>query len=226
MRKLHRKLALLFSGFLALSAITGLIWAFAHRLYLKEDNLKTPAGITHRSLAEATVPMNLALEQARIRVAGPIHSIALKTLAHRLVYDVRYGAGKEELSWLMDAETGQTLSPLSDSFATSIVESLQRTPAPIKGIQHTPSYRARNGRTIPQVHQITLDASDHPVIVICSDSGELVEKVNDSRRIHTWIMRLHTLSFFGFRKTLTLIPGLGMLALLITGFKLYWKKTC
>jgi uncharacterized iron-regulated membrane protein len=40
MRKLHRKLGLIFGPFLMTSAVTGLLWAYAPHLYLKQEPAK------------------------------------------------------------------------------------------------------------------------------------------------------------------------------------------
>ncbi len=226
MRSFHRRLAIIFCGFLTLSASTGLLWAYAPHLYWKEDYLKPKHAPSFRLLSEASVRAEDALQSARDQLTGSIRSITLKTLGDRLVYEIRYASGQGEHSWLLDAETGQKLTPIPDSLAIMIAKTYVRNTPSVKLVRRLWSYKIRGDHATVPVYQIIFDAPDHPLIIVNAESGTVLEDEDDSRRFHSWIMKLHTLSFFDFHKTLTLIPGLGLLAMVGTGLKLYWKRSC
>lgn len=153
MRKLHRALALFFSPFLVVTAVTGLLWAYAPHLYLKpEGSKKTPLEI---SRAPKLSPVD-ALRAAGDGGGKPM-SVTLRGEGSRLVYAVAYGSKDVPKEALVDAETGEVLKKPSPRY---------------------PGF-------------------------------------------HHWIMKIHRLEFFGTKKELTLLPGAGLLALLLTGAYLF-----
>ena len=110
MRKLHRKIGIFFAPFLAVSAVTGLLWAYAPYLYLKNDaskKIQSPAIDEKRSY----LPIANVIEAAQAKGAARISSITLKAQSGRLVYIV-YGSSKQGQKELwVDAESGAVEVP-------------------------------------------------------------------------------------------------------------------
>ena len=159
MRKIHRTVGLFFAPFLATTAVTGLLWAYAPYLYMKNEptKIKAPAIDENRTY----LPLADVIRSAKMLAGeGKVLNVTLKPDAGRLVYSVNIGSrsGRKEVQ--VDAKTGKAEIPV---------------------------------RTKAQEFQ-------------------------------QWIMRIHRLEFFGTKKELVAIPGLGLLTLLVTGSFLLRKK--
>ena len=161
MRKIHRTLGLVFAPFLATSAITGLLWAYAPYLYLKADPAKkavSPVIDENR----AYVPVADAIRAAKsLAGEGRLSGVSLRVESGRVVYimNLMSRSGMKEI-WV-DSETAEA------------------TPAP----------------------------------------------KDPARQFHSWVMRIHRLSFFGTKKELVAFPGVGLLLMLCTGLFLLKRSS-
>ena len=160
MRQIHRKVSVLVAPFLVTSAITGLLWAYAPYLYMKQQAPMAKSGAKIEE-SGTYLPIPDVIRSAKTVVPdGHISSISLKAQDSRLVYLVYVGSREDQKEVWVDAETGKA-------------EKHKRTKA---------------------------------------------------QEFHAWVMRIHRLEFFGTKKELVAIPGLGLLTLLTTGMFL-WKRT-
>lgn len=158
MRKIHLTIGVFFAPFLAISAITGLLWAYAPYLYLKSDSgmKKSPASVIDEK--RAYIPVADVIRTALLMAGeGRINSIVLRAESGRLVYAVNVVSKKGINEIWVDAEKGNAMLPVRDT-----------------------------------AHQF-----------------------------HSWIMKIHRLSFFGTKKELVAIPGFGLLLMLFTGLFLF-----
>ena len=160
MRQFHRTVGILFAPFLAATAVTGLLWAYAPYLYLKQEPPK-PGGSAKLDENQSYLPMAAVIRAAKpLAGEGRITAIGLKADAGKIVYSVNVASKGERKEIRVDAQTGQ---------ATVFVPS-------------------------------------------------------KAQEFHAWVMRIHRLEFFGTKKELVIIPGAGLLTLLISGTVL-WKRT-
>jgi uncharacterized iron-regulated membrane protein len=106
-RKIHRALALFFSPFLILSALTGLLWAYSPYLYLRQEPGKSKPVITEAQEARVHLSPVDAIHTAQgAGEKGNVSSVTLKAAEDRIVYVVAYGSKSGPQDVTVDAENG------------------------------------------------------------------------------------------------------------------------
>ena len=109
MRKIHRKIGLLAAPFLLVSAVTGLLWAYAPHLYLKPAPSAPAPAIDENG---RYVPVAEAVGAARILSEGAkVRSVTLRPEAGRLVYVVNLASKKGPAEIWVDAAGGEASLP-------------------------------------------------------------------------------------------------------------------
>lgn len=225
MRFWHRRVAVLSAGFLLLTAVTGILWAYAPHLYFKDGYLKkkstrgAPALSAARLSAQEVIRLTEAADKTR-----PAESVTLRAEGGRLVFEVVRREGKAAHSQLIDAVSGEKLSPLTEQMAAAVAAEYVVGNPPVKDAAVVENYRHRSGKIVPSVYRIAFVAPGNPEIFIDRNSAAIVEESDDSRAFHFWVMKLHQLQFFGTKKELTLLPGLALIVLVITGGMIWWRR--
>lgn len=208
--------------FLASSAVTGILWANAGRLYWRADDYKKKkASVAGPALESARIDIRRALAAARPQL-GPEAAVAVLTLkseAGRLVYEAQ--AGKRSV--LIDAGTGRSLSPLTEEDVSLFAGQYAPKGASRLAARREVSFTGRDGRERGPVWIVSYRDNGGTDIVLDEMSGQIVEEFDPSRRFHFWVMRLHRLDFFHADKALTAVPGLFLLGLVISGIPLWLR---
>lgn len=116
MRKIHRTIGLFFAPFLVTSAVTGLLWAYAPHLYLKNDSIKTKAFAPEIDAKKTYVSM-VDVIQAATSMAGDgrITSIVLRLESGSLVFAVNVVSKNGVREIWVDAEKGNAMLPVRDA---------------------------------------------------------------------------------------------------------------
>ena len=111
MRKIHRTVGLFFAPFLAATAITGLLWAYAPYLYMKSEPTKAKAPAIDENGTYLPIADVIRLAKT-LAGEGNILNVTLKPDAGRLVYSVNIGSksGRKEVQ--VDAQTGKAEIPV------------------------------------------------------------------------------------------------------------------
>jgi uncharacterized iron-regulated membrane protein len=110
MRRIHRALAFFFSPFLILSAVTGLLWAYAPYLYLKQDAGKPRPSISVEDQARVHLTPVEAIEASGLRASGgKVASVTLRVEAEKVLYVISSASKKDAKDIFVDAENGQLL---------------------------------------------------------------------------------------------------------------------
>ena len=221
MRRFHRWLGLGSTIVLLLALTTGLLWAYAPYLYwesgyLEKKHPSPPADYGQVAPIETVLP----IIRERIGPEATLDTLTLRTEAGTALYE----AGGPGVSLLLDAHTQAVLSPLTPEFAERIARQYVAGEPPLESVTLLESYLHRSGKRYPSVYQVRFRAPKTPEIFIASDSGKILEEQDEVRRFHFWVMRLHQLNFFGFRKTLTIIPGTALLLMLVSGLWISRRK--
>jgi uncharacterized iron-regulated membrane protein len=221
----HRRIAILSAGFLLLTAITGILWAYAPHLYFKDGYLKKKSVKTAPALFVARFSPQEAIRlTAAAGKSGPAESVVLRAEAGRLVYEVVRREGKAVNSQLVDAISGEKLSPLDEKMAAAVAAEYVVGNPTLKDAAIVENYRHRSGKIFASVYRVRFDAPANPEIFIDRHSAAIVEDSDDTRAFHFWVIKLHQLQFFGTKKELTLIPGLALLLLVTTGMVIWWRR--
>lgn len=222
----HRRIAILSAGFLLLTAVTGILWAYAPHLYFKDGYLKKKSIRLGPALTEA----KLSPAEAISRVAASpdkkttAESVSLRVEAGQLIYEVVRKEGKATESQLVDAISGERLSPLSAELAAAVAAEYVAGNPLVKQVTPLDEYRHRSGKKLRTLYRVAFAAPGNPEIYIDRNSAAIVEESDESRAFHFWVMKLHQLQFFGTKKELTLIPGLALLLLVATGLTIWIRR--
>jgi uncharacterized iron-regulated membrane protein len=156
-----------------------------------------------------------------------IEQLTLKSDFGRLVYEARVRHSNKKHVLVIDAMTGEALSPISDDLASIIARQYVREEAPVSGIQ-AESYIPRKKHTPVEAVRVTFDDANKTHIILDRHSGDIIEDEGRWRRLHFFVMQLHQLNFFGFEKTLLNIPGVPLLLMALSGavlWSLHLKRT-
>lgn len=215
MRRFHRWFGVGSSLIVLLAVVTGLLWAYAPHLYWEEGYLerKHPPALADYEAVPLTHRDAIRIAREQLGAEAAVGSIALRSELGEPWFEVRAG----DATVLIDGRTGTVLSPLSPGTATRVAAQYVRGEPPVVSADWLESYVHRSGKTHPSVYRVRFDTPARTEIFVSALTGALIEESDDARAFHFWVMRLHQLNFFGFKKTLTIIPGSVILLLLASG---------
>lgn len=219
MRRFHRWLGLSSAATLFITAITGLLWAYAPFLYWEKDYLQKKCPSLSSALDGIMITHQDVIRVARKQFGDGlvISNIALHGDLGIPLYEIAGKRDGKEFTFLIEARTSKILSPITPEFATQIAQQYVQGKPPLESVTLLNKYVHRSGKVHSSVYQVRFQQEKNPEVFIDADSGKILEEQDDIRRFHFWIMQLHQLNFFGFKKTLTVIPGLALLLLVISG---------
>lgn len=221
----HRRVAILSAGFLLLTAVTGILWAYAPHLYFKDGYLKKKSVPPGPALSDARLTPQQAMRLVAAQFANSkgAEAVLLRVEGGHLLYEVQHRAEKAMQSALVDAVSGAVINPLNEELAVAIAAEYVAGNRRVKAAVQLENYRHRSGKLVPSVYRVAFVAPGNPEILIDRNSAAIVEDSDDSRAFHFWVMKLHQFQFFGTKKELTLIPGLALVLLILTGL-LIWSR--
>lgn len=116
MRKAHRTIGLFFAPFMVVSAVTGLLWAYAPYLYLKNDSIKSKASTPVIDAKKTYVSMVDVIQAVESMAGdGRITSIVLRPESGKLVFAVNMMSKNGMREIWVDAEKGNSMLPVRDT---------------------------------------------------------------------------------------------------------------
>jgi uncharacterized membrane protein YkoI len=146
--------------------------------------------------------------------------LVLRSDFGRLLYEVRFRREGTAVTVLLDAVTGERLSPISTELALVIAAQYVRPPAiPIRA--EVEQYRPRKKKRSYDAVRVRFDDDNKTEIILDRQTGEILEDEGRWRRLHFFVMQLHQLNFFGFDKTLLNVPALPLLLMGLSGMLLW-----
>ena len=221
-RQAHRWFGVGALGFLLLSVVTGLLWADAKFLYWDEHYKEKLRPLTGPLVDSAKLPLERALVLAKEAAGGRvvIEQVTLRTDFGRLFYDVRLRGEGGSTTLLLDAMSGERLSPITEQLAPAIAMQYVRPPAAVTGVEME-RYTPRKKKRAYDAVRVRFDDADATEIVLDRQTGEILEDEGRWRKVHFAVMQLHQLNFFGFEKTLLNIPGVPILLMSLSGLLLW-----
>lgn len=227
-RKWHRWLGIASVGFFFLSLGTGLLWANARFLYWEDHYKEKLHPLPVVPVHQAVLPLSAVVERVPV-LAGTdavVDQLTLKSDFGFLLYDVRIRKNKTKHTVLLDAVSGEPLSPISEELASRIARQYVRGVAAVTQVR-SESYTPRKKHAAVDAIRVSFDDSDETEIVLDRSTGDILEDEGRWRRLHFLVMQLHQLNFLGFEKTLLNIPGVPLLLMGISGALLgflQWRR--
>lgn len=219
MRKFHRSFGMMFGLFLFLTAVTGLLWAYAPYLYWKPGYMMKKAASPSPPLSQAALSFSEAVDILEEREGREmeVQSILLRKGFGRLLYEIEYDVTGEKRRCLIDAQTGDFLSPLTEQLAIQVARQYVRGDTRLESVDLLPNWVHRKKTHGVPAFRIRFRDVERTEIFLDPQTGHILEDQDRARRFHFLVMRLHQLNFFGFRKVLTIVPGLTLLSMIVTG---------
>jgi uncharacterized membrane protein YkoI len=226
MRRFHRWLGVGSAVFVLLAAVTGLLWAYAPYLYWESGYMERKHPVTSVTFDAVSLThqdaIRLALKQ--LGEGATVIAVNLRSELDLAVYEVASKHNGKKAVVLIDARTGELLSPLTTDLATRIARQYVPGDPAVRSVTLLDKFTHRKGKVWDSVYQVRFQLPRSPEILLSADSGEIIEESDDVRRFHFWVMRLHQLNFFGFHKTLTIVPGAALLILTVSGIALSRRR--
>lgn len=221
-RLTHRWLGMGALGFVLLSVVTGLLWANAKFLYWDDHYKEKISPLPGPSVETATLPVDRAIVVAKEALGGraSVEQVSLRSDFGRVFYELKMRVEGVATTLLLDALTGERLSPISPELAPVIARQYVRTPATVTGVEME-RYTPRKKKRAQDAVRVRFDDADATEIVLDRQTGEILEDEGRWRRVHFAVMQLHQLNFFGFEKTLLNIPGVPILLMSLSGCLLW-----
>ncbi|MBX3339923.1 MAG: hypothetical protein KF848_20310, partial [Nitrospira sp.] len=147
-RVTHRWLGMGAMGFLLLSVVTGLLWADAKFLYWDDHYKEKLRPLAGPPLETATLPVDRAILAAKDAVGGRalVEQVVLRSDFGRVFYELKLRVEGVSTTLLLDAMTGERLSPISRELAPVIAQQYVRAPATVTGVdieRYTPRKKKR-----------------------------------------------------------------------------------
>lgn len=212
LRRLHRVLGLALFLLIGSSAATGLLRANARWWYWKDRSPRQEGA----SLSSPVIGVERLFSLSK---GTPIRRVELKPLAGKVVYLVeRQDSGRSYL--MVDASSGEVLSPLSTETAVEIARAFVGLREPVVRTEAVPSYALRKGNGPRPAIRVLFGDALRTEVFVDQETGAVLALLDRGRRFGLWVAKLHELDFFnGSRPALTLL-GLGITFLAMTGLTL------
>ena len=221
-RGLHRWIGLSGLLFLLVSVISGLLWANSKFLYWDNHYKEKVRSLPGPPLESAKLSLDDVIRLGSAALVHPavLEQISLRSEVGRLIYDLRIRTDTSSKVLLIDANTGEWLSPISVDTAIQIADQYvqdRATPTSVAIEQYTP----RKKHHAVDAIRVSFNDKNETHIILDRQSGEILEDEGRWRRFHFFVMQLHQLNFLGFEKTLLNIPGFPLLLMGLTGLALW-----
>ena len=226
MRRFHRWFGVGSAAIVLLTVVTGLLWAYGPWIFWEPGyrEKKHPVATVPFENIQVSPPEAIRAAQAQLGAEAVVSAVTLRSEVGHALYEITATAGGQDRAALVDAITGTPLSPLTPELATKIARQYVAGQPAVQSVTLLDQFKHRSGKVHDSVYQVNFDTENKAEIFVAANSGQLIEDQDSTRRIHFWVMRLHMLNFFGFKKTLTIIPGTAILLLIGSGLWLSRKR--
>lgn len=216
---IHRYLGVCLFIFIVISATTGFLRA-NYRWYWKEGYKQKKQVISNIPLTSPSLSIEQVFKIVNKKNDGTteVEHIKLKGDFGRLLYEVKL---KNDSKFLIDAQTGKPLSPLKEELVKKIASQYIKGKTEVQEITKLKQYIPRKEKEIRPVYKVSFNDRLHTEIFLDINTGEIVEELDDQRKMALWIIRLHDYNVFGLKRIFLSFVGIGLLLLTTSGFYLW-----
>lgn len=219
--RIHKTIAIIVVPILIIATVTGVFKA--NQKWYWEDGYKKKKQSSHFSISEELVSIYSITQKidSLSHTKNKFEEINLRDENGNLYYKV---ATTSKDKYIIDAYTGNVVSPLSNELASSFATQYVKDKSKIKACELLKNYTSRKAKEAKPAYKITFDNTVHSEIYLDYQTGEIIEDIDDNRHFGIWIMRLHEYDFFNSKKSITLFVGIIMLLLALSGLWIYKLK--
>jgi uncharacterized iron-regulated membrane protein len=220
--RLHLFAGVLLFPFLLISATTGFFRANS-QWFWKADYKKVKNTSFATTLGKPQVTLDSVFEIATRRIGSEVipTEIVLRAQAGRMFYDVR-SAGKPSV--LIDAATGEILSPITPAFAALLASQYVKAGTVLKKIYKDPDYKTRKEKKQRSVYIAEYADALHTKIFLDSNNGEIEEETDDNLAIGMLMVKLHDYDFWNTKRITRSLVGAGLTLVGLSGFYIWLRK--
>ncbi len=221
LRRVHPRLGIILALFLLISASTGFLranssWYWPPRYKEK----KKPEASHHLETPQISLEQMFKTITREVADGFQIDRIELKRDFGRLLYQVE-GRGRTKAKMLIDASTGELLSPLRQDLAAEAAYQYVTSKPTIKSITRLEDYKAHKQREERPAYKVSFDDRYNTEIFLDADTGEILDDLDDRRRRGLFIVRLHEMDFWYLRRPTLSFIGIGLIFLSFSGLSLW-----
>ena len=216
-RKFHKWLMLFIGAQFVIWSVTGAYMVFFDIHYIHGDTLVNNQ--------QTKLPVNQALlsPQHLTSQYGDFEHLSLTMLLNKPVYHLTVG----DKPILVDAETGQQLSPIPQAIAVQVAQAEYTGSGDVIAanlITDNPPFEL-SARRLP-AWQVDFDDFGAPSIYVSAVSGQVVTKRHQWWRLFDWMFRFHVMDYQDSEvdnKLLLAVSILGLIATLLGAILTYFQ---
>lgn len=219
--KLHLRIGMIFLPFLLVSTITGFFRA-NHEWFWKENYMKKKRE-RNAAISIPVVPIDQCMSLALnfVEEKDEIRQLKLKMECGKLFYEIKF---KSNHPILIDATTGRLINGLSENIAVAVADQYIESDFGKGAVTFIPNYIYRKEKKAKEVFEVSYNDDLHSKIYIDKYSGEIVEEVDDNRKIIFWMVKLHDYDFWNSKRVILSLVSIGIVSIGMTGLFVWWKS--
>jgi uncharacterized iron-regulated membrane protein len=220
--RIHLFIGLFFFPFLLISALTGFFRA-NHKWFWKEDYKKVKNFTYNHALEKPVVSVDsiFGISKAKLGEQAVLTEIRLRKEIGRLFYDIR---SKGNSPLLIDAATGQIVSPLTPELAIALASQYVQAGAEVKKVYADDHYKTRKEKKPRPVYVIEYADELNTQILLDKQNGEIEEEIDANLKFGFWMVKLHDYDFWNSKRVILSIAGIGLTVVGLSGFYLWLRK--
>jgi hypothetical protein len=219
--RLHRTIGMIVVPLILLSTITGVFRAnqkwYWQNGYKKK---KQPSSILLKKDVTPLLIISQTIDSLSNK-KNEYEKIILKNECAVLYYELTTTT-KEK--YLVEAQSGRIASPLKKELAEAFAVQYLASAADVKHCELLKEYRPRKSKEKCLCYKIEFNNALHSQLFLDYYTGEIIEDMDDTRKLGMWIVRLHDYDFFESKQTITTVVGAMILLLSFSGLWIYRFK--
>ncbi len=230
-RKVHRHLGLVIGVQLLLWTSSGLIFSWSSIQSVRGEHMIR----ANSSIDLTTLSLKNHNEILRAISLGfpddsAVVSILLRTMAGRPVYEVKFERHNEHFFALVDAATGNKISPIGVDTAKRVAQNDFADDVEVRSVEWIESVGAHSeyrGKELP-AYRVVLEHPSDTAIYVSANRGVVTTRRNKQWRRFDFFWMLHTMDYQGrdnFNHWLLKTFSIFGLATVLSGFFLWFKSS-
>ena len=230
-RRIHRYLGLVIGVQLFLWTLSGLIFSWNSIKSVRGEDL-----IRHQETIDLTefdiISFDEILKAAKsqLNANDAVVSGTLKTMLARPVYELTLENEGAQSYLLVDAESGQVMSPIDEQLAKQIAQNDFAVDVDVRAVELVESagpHSEYRGKELP-AYRVVMDHPTDTAIYVSADRGVVTTRRNNQWRRFDFFWMLHTMDYQGrdnFNQWILKSVSILGLVTVLSGFILWFKTS-